>query len=433
MITERPPREATLLGLLFGLLRGPGFRRLLTVRLLSQLSDGVFQASLAAYALFAPDKQSSPAEIAAALAVVTLPFSVIGPFTGVLLDRWRRRQVLLTGNLVRCALCLLTALLLLGGVPHWVFYTAALLVMGINRFVLAGLSASLPRVVEPSALVTANAVSPTLGTIAATVGGGLGLGVSLLVSASVANALTVALSALLYLTAALAVRPIAPNELGPDLHRELPPLRKALAIAWNDLLAGLRHLLRECRPAVRALAAVSLARFCYGVLTVVVLMLCRYTFNRAEDVDGGLATLGLAVGMSAVGFFLAAAVSPWATRKLGLHGWMTLCLAGAAVFVPALGLTFREAPAMAAALLLGVVTQGTKICTDTLVQESVEDEYRGRVFALYDVLMNVSYVAAAAATALVLPLDGRSVPVVAGLSVLYAAGAVLYFRASRRP
>ncbi|QKW20756.1 MFS transporter [Kitasatospora sp. NA04385] len=433
MITERPPQEATLFGLLLGLLRGPGFRRLLTVRLFSQLSDGVFQASLAAYALFSPDKQSSPAEIAAALAVVTLPFSAIGPFTGVMLDRWRRRQVLLTGNLVRCGLCLLTALLLVVGVPRWVFYTAALLVMGINRFILAGLSASLPRVVEPSALVTANAVSPTLGAVVAAGGGGLGLAVGLLASGSNGNALTVALSALLYLVAALAVRPIAPDELGPDLRRELPPLRQALATAWHDLLAGLRHLLRECRPAVRALAAVSLAKFCYGVLTVVVLMLCRYTFNRADDLDGGLATLGLAVGLSAVGFFLAAAVSPWATRRFGLHGWMTLCLAGSAVFVPALGLTFREVPAMAAALLLGVVTQGTKICADTLVQESVEDEYRGRVFAIYDVLVNVAFVAAAAATALVLPLDGRSVPVMVGLSVLYAAGAVLYFRASRRP
>nr|WP_033257728.1 MFS transporter [Kitasatospora sp. SID7827] len=419
-------------GLLLGLLRGPGFRRLLTVRLLSQFSDGVFQASLAAFALFSPDKQSSPGEIAAALAVVTLPFSVVGPFTGVMLDRWRRRQVLLTGNLVRGGLCLLTALLLLGGVPRWGFYAAALLVIGINRFILSGLSASLPRVVEPSALVTANAVSPTLGTVAATAGGFLGLGLGLVASGAAGGALTVGLSALLYLVAALAVRPIGPDELGPDLPLELPPLRQALATAWHDLRAGLGHLLRECRPAVRALAAVSLARFCYGVLTVVVLMLCRYTFNRAEDVDGGLATLGLAVGMSAVGFFLAAAVSPWATRRLGLHGWMTLCLAAAAVFVPALGLFFRTAPTMAAALLLGVVTQGTKICADTLVQESVEDEYRGRVFAIYDVLMNVSYVAAAAATALVLPLDGRSAPVVLALAALYALGALLYFRASRR-
>ncbi|WP_099901115.1 MFS transporter [Streptomyces sp. TLI_171] len=429
MITERPPREATL----SGLLRGHGFRQLLTVRLLSQLSDGVFQASLAKYAIFSPEHQSSPTEIAAALAVVTLPFSVIGPFSGVLLDRWRRRQVLLMGNLVRFGLGLLTAGLLLGGVPRWAFYGAALLMMGINRFILSGLSAALPRVVAPSELVTANAVSPTLGTVSAACGAGLGFLVGLAAPAgAAANALTVALSALLYLSAALAAQRIAVDRLGPELRGELPSLRQALAATWFDLLGGVRHLVRDCRPAVHALAAVTLARFGYGMLTVMVLMLSRYTFNDAADEQGGLASLGLAVGLSAVGFFLAAVISPWCTRRLGLSGWMTTCLAGTAVLVPALGLTFREAPVMAAALLLGVATQGTKICADTLVQESVEDEFRGRVFAIYDVLVNVAFVAAAGVTALVLPLNGRSAPLLLGLAALYAVGALLYHRAARR-
>ncbi|MFJ1753723.1 MFS transporter [Kitasatospora sp. NPDC088134] len=428
MITERPPREATL----SGLLHGPGFRRLLTVRLLSQLSDGVFQASLATYAIFSPDHQSSPVEIAAALAVVTLPFSVIGPFTGVLLDRWRRRQVLLRGNLARFGIGLLTTALVLIEAPRGLVYTAALLLMAFNRFILAGLSAALPRVVTASELVTANAVSPTLGTVAAAGGAGLGVLIRLVMSPGPgANAAMVALSALLYLSAALAARRIGPDELGPERRSELP-LREALSTTWHDLLGGVRHLLRDCRPAVHALAAVTLARFGYGVLTVVVLMLSRYTFNDPSDVDGGLATLGLAVSMSAVGFGLAALVSPWCTRRLGLSGWMAVCLAGAAVIVPALGTSFRQVPVMAAALLLGVATQGTKICADTLVQESVEDEFRGRVFALYDVLVNVAFVAAAGVTALVLPLHGRSVPVLVGLGVLYAVGALLYFRASRR-
>ncbi|MFD7642888.1 MFS transporter [Kitasatospora sp. NPDC059795] len=429
MITERPPREATLRGLL----HGAGFRRLLTVRLLSQLSDGVFQASLASYAIFSPEHQSSPADIAVALAVVTLPFSVVGPFSGVLLDRWRRRQVLLMGNLARFGLCLAAVTLILGGAPRWSFYTAALLMMALNRFILSGLSASLPRVVAPADLVTANAVSPTLGTVAAAGGAGLGFLVGMAVpSGSGAEAVTVLLSALLYLSAALAAQWIGPDELGPAHRAALPSLREALATAWHDLRAGLRHLVRDCRPAAHALAAVTLARFCYGMLTVMVLMLSRYTFNSAEDTAGGLATLGLAVAMSAAGFGLAAVISPWCTRRLGLAGWMTVCLAGAAVFVPALGLPFREGPAMIAALLLGVVTQGTKICADTLVQESVEDEFRGRVFAIYDVLVNVAFVGAAGAAALVLPLNGRSAPVVLALSALYALGALLYFRAARR-
>ncbi|MFI6447613.1 MFS transporter [Kitasatospora sp. NPDC050543] len=427
--STRTPSPATLAGLL----RLRDFRRLLTARVLSQLSDGVFQVSLAAYVVFSPEKQSSPADIASVLAVMLLPFSVIGPFAGVLLDRWRRRQVLYLGNLARFGLGLATGGLLLAGAPDWLYFAAALLVTALNRFILAGLSAALPRVVAPTQLVTANAISPTLGTVAAACGGGLGFLLhQLMPPGRQADAALVTVAALLYLCAALAARRMAPDLLGPEQHPDRPALHEAIGQATRELSAGVRHLVRDCRPAVHALAAVTAARFCYGVLIVVVVMLSRYTFNDPSDSAAGLATLGQAVGLSAVGFFLAAVVSPWCTRRLGLAGWMTACLAAPVLFVPALGLSFALVPGLAAALLLGVVTQGTKICADTVVQESVEDEYRGRVFAIYDVLFNVAFVAAAVVTALVLPLSGRSTLVVAGVALVYALAAALYARAAHR-
>ncbi|MGF1427944.1 MFS transporter [Kitasatospora sp. LaBMicrA B282] len=424
--TSTPPADRATLR---GLLRTRDFRRLLTVRLLSQLSDGVFQVSLASYVIFSPERQASPADIASMLAVLLLPFSVVGPFAGVLLDRWRRRQVLHLGNLARAGLGLGTAALLLGHAPEWLFFASALLVTALNRFILAGLSAALPRVVSPAQLVTANALSPTAGTVAAACGGGAGFLVhQVLPPGATADAALVTVAALLYLSAALAAQRMAPSLLGPEHHPDRPELRAALGRAGRDLLDALRHLARDSRPAVSALAAVTAARFCYGVLIVTVLMLSRYTFNPPTDTRAGLATLGTALGCSAVGFFLAAVISPWFTRRLGLTRWMVLCLGSAALFVPALGLPFAEAPAMAAALLLGVVTQGSKICADTIVQESVADDYRGRVFALYDVLFNVAFVAAAGVTALVLPLDGHSPGVLLGVAAVYAASALLYAR-----
>ncbi|MFF1793487.1 MFS transporter [Kitasatospora sp. NPDC058263] len=427
--TDQTAHRATLLGLL----RGRDFRRLLTARVLSQLSDGVFQVSLAAYVVFSPEKQSSPADIASVLAVMLLPFSVIGPFAGVLLDRWRRRQVLFYGNLARFGLGLVTGGLLLAEAPTALFFASALLVTALNRFILAGLSAALPRVVPQDQLVTANALSPTLGTVAAASGGGLGFLLhQVLTPGPRADAALVTVAALLYLSAALAARRMDRDLLGPEHRTDRPPLGRALVLAARDLGAAVTHLVRDCRPAVHALAAVTAARFCYGVLIVVLVMLARYTFNDPSDSAAGLVTLGQAVGLSAAGFFLAAVISPWCTRRLGLGGWMTLCLAAPVVFVPALGLGFSLVPCLIAALLLGVVTQGTKICADTVVQESVEDDYRGRVFAIYDVLFNVAFVAAAAVTALVLPLSGRSVGVVVGVSLVYALAAVCYLRAARR-
>src|SRR5687768_7901803 len=88
-----------------------GLRRLLAVRLVSQFADGMFQAALAGSVLFNPDREAGALAIASGSAVLLLPYSVIGPYVGVFLDRWSRRQVLVWTNLLRAALVVPTALL----------------------------------------------------------------------------------------------------------------------------------------------------------------------------------------------------------------------------------------------------------------------------------------------------------------------------------
>ncbi|MFC8914327.1 MFS transporter [Streptomyces sp. NPDC057116] len=405
------------------LVRLKNFRRLLAVRLLSQCADGVYQVALATYVVFSPEKQTSPAAIASAMAVLLLPYSFVGPFAGVLLDRWQRRQVLLYGNLLRALLAAGTAFLILASVPDWLFYASALSVTAVNRFVLAGLSAALPRVVDTDRLVMANSLSPTAGTLAATAGGGLAFAVRLVVADS--DAAVVLLGAGLYLCSALASLRMGRGLLGPDPDVVQPRLAAALASTARGLVGGLRHLAQR-RAAARVLAAMTVIRFCYGALTVMVLMLCRYAWTSTES--EGLALLGLAVGVSGAGFFAAAVLSPWAVGRLGQGGWMVVCAASAAVLAPALGLSFTPAPILIAAFVLGLVTQGTKIGTDTVLQLAVDDAYRGRVFSLYDVLYNVAFVGAAGIAALMLPPDGRSPALVVMVAALYAGVAALLLR-----
>lgn len=410
------------------LLRLPGFRRLLGVRLLSQSADGVYQVALASYVVFSPEKQTSPAAIASAMAVLLLPYSVVGPFAGVLLDRWSRRQVFLYGGMLRAVLAACTALLIVGSAPDWIFYASALSVTAVNRFVLSGLSAALPRVVDDERLVIANSLSPTAGTLAATAGGGLAFAVRLLGADS--DAVVVLLGALLYLGSALASLRMGRALLGPEPSARQYRLADVLASTAHGLRAGLRHLAAR-RPAARALAAMTVLRFCFGALTVTVLMLCRYAWTETsarDDGTDGLALLGLAAGLSGAGFFVAALLTPWAARRLGAYGWMVLCTATGAVLVPALWLPFSPAPVLAGAFVLGVSTQGVKIATDTVVQSSVDDAYRGRVFSLYDVLVNVSFVGAAGVTALVLPPDGRSAALIWGVAALNAVVALALAR-----
>ncbi len=84
-----------------------------------------------------------------------------------------------------------------------------------------------------------------------------------------------------------------------------------------------------------------------------------------------------------------------------------------------------------AAFMLGLTSQGAKIVTDTVVQSSVDDAFRGRVFALYDMLFNIAFVASAGLAALMLPTDGRSVQLLLIVSVLFAITAAFIYRLRR--
>src|SRR5580704_18314380 len=93
------------------------FVALLATRLTSQTADGMFQTSLAGAVLFNPEHHTGPREVAAGFVILLLPYSLIGPFAGVLLDRWRRQRVLTYGAAVRSVLVLATAAVIAGHGP----------------------------------------------------------------------------------------------------------------------------------------------------------------------------------------------------------------------------------------------------------------------------------------------------------------------------
>jgi hypothetical protein len=94
----------------------------------------------------------------------------------------------------------------------------------------------------------------------------------------------------------------------------------------------------------------------------------------------------------------------------------------------ACGLPYRKPLLLGAALLLAFTSQALKISVDTLIQHHVADAYRGRVFALYDMLFNLALVVAAAVTAAALPENGHSPPSVVLIGVAYLLTAVGYLR-----
>ncbi len=401
------------------------FRLLFATRLTGQLADGAFQVALASYVIFSPEKQATAGQVAQAFAVLLLPFCVVGPFAGVFLDRWQRRQVLVWANILRGLLVVVVALLVGLHVPNWLFYIGALAVLSANRFILAGLSASLPHTVPARHLVTANAVLPTAGTIAATCGGAVGLVVHAVLGSGDSGTIgeLVAVAALYVLAGTFALG-IGRTALGP-LDAPDEETWQAVRSVARGVAEGAQHIMS--RPvAGRALLAVMASRFCYAVVTIATLLLYRNLFNDPSHPEKGLAGFAVAVGVSGVGFGLGAVVTPLITRRLRLETWIALCLFGAAVTELFFGLPFRPLPLLIGALLLGVASQSQKICTDTIAQRSVDDEYRGRVFVFYDIVYNGAFVLAAAFAAATLPTTGKSYLVIGTVAACYGLVGLWY-------
>lgn len=407
-----------------GLFAEPAFRALLRIRLVGQVSDGLLQAGLVGAVLFTPERQPSPGRVALGFAVLLLPFTLAAPFAGVLLDRWSRVAVLAWANLGRAGLTAALAVLAAVTASDVALFSTALLALGLNRLILAALGAALPLTVPPHLLVTGNALSPTAGTGATVIGAGAGLALT-----GVSGAAPFVAASAGYLLAVAATRSFTRPALGPVLTDRTPPFRQA----WDDVRDGTERI-RETPPARRALGLMTVHRLLFGVLTVWSIVLIRFHLEVTKDDEpaalAGLASIALALG---VGLVVAALVTPPLVRAAGGRRSAALAMTATGVAAAAAWFGPRLATLVLAWVALGAGAQMLKITVDTVLQRSVSDDYRGRVFIAYDLVFNVAFVVGATLLVL-LPMQtmaGHGVPALVALAYLTLAGWL--YRPSPRP
>ncbi|MBO0771780.1 MAG: MFS transporter [Actinobacteria bacterium] len=416
------------------MLREPDFRRLLTTRLVSQAGDGAFTAGIGAYVFFTQNTFPDPGSAAAAFAVLYLPYSLIGPFAGVFIDRWSRRQILAWSALLRAAFVALTGWLVWSGTTGVPMYASVLLVLGVNRFFLSSLSAALPHVVEEDSLVTANSLTTTAGTVTSFLGGLTGLAVHVVSGGGRGNSALVLLAAgVAYLVAGTAATTMRRDRLGPPplaLGQARASVLHELSLVARGLASGAVHAWRQ-RPAAAALGVTASQRIWYGILFLMSILLYRNYFYEDSSANSSLGHFALVVIAAAIGYGAAAVVTPLATKRLAKQAWMTLLLTAGGIVTGVLGPTFAQPAFLVIAFALGVAAQGITICATTIIQQVMGDAYRGRVFALWDMLFNVPFVVGAVIAAQLIPDDGKSYPLLLVTAAGYLASAAGYGFVSR--
>ena len=419
-----------------------GFRKLFTVRLVSQCGDGMFQVGLATLFFFSPQTMATAGSVAGAFAVLLLPFTVVGPFAGPLLDRWSRRQTLAVGNAVRVLLTLTLATLLVTTGVTPVVYVLALVTLGVNRFLLSALSAGVPLVVPRDRLLVANTLTPTLGAVSAVVGGVLGFVAGALTSAErVADAISLVMAAVLFAAAAALALRLRRDQLGPTRRERAAADATAARAGSSALAATIRHVLRDMAAGARhlvargtpgmALGVMTTQRFLYGVNFIALILISRNLLTDPADPAAGLAMFATLTAVSFAGNGLAIIATPLAHERMAPATWILVCLGLSAVSQLLLATTPGLLVVGVSAVLMGLGIQGGKIAVDTIVHRDTEDAYRGRAFALYDVLYNGGFVAAAALGALALPDTGWSRAVFLAVALAYVVVAALYRRGTR--
>ncbi|GLP81566.1 MFS transporter [Mycobacterium antarcticum] len=395
----------------------PAFRRLLELRAVSLFGDGLFQGGLAGALLFNPERAASPWAIAGAFAVLFLPYSLLGPFAGALLDRWDRRLVLVVATSARLGLILVVATLLAIGASDLTILCGALIVNGFNRFVSSGLSAALPHVVPRDQVVTLNSVATAVGAASTFLGANFMLVPRWLVGTGDSGSATVIFIVAIPVALALwlAYR-FEPRVLGPDDSKRAVHGSVAYVVAtgWGY---GVRTVLRV-RTVGATLAGLAAHRIVFGVNTLLVLVIVRHTGSM--DV-GGFGIAVVFVASTGLGSFLANFVTPPAVRRWGRYGTANGALALAAAIQ--LGAAWLYVPMMVACgFLLGAAGQVVKLCADSAMQIDVDDAMRGHVFTVQDSVFWLSFVAAIGAAAALIPGDGYAPGLVIAGSVVYLLG-----------
>ncbi|HEX2239696.1 MAG TPA: MFS transporter [Actinomycetota bacterium] len=362
-------------------------RYLLSGQFLAQAADGLVQGAAANVLLLEPLSAGTPARMFELFVLTLVPYSVIAPFLGVFVDRWARRATLVGTNVVRGVL--------LCSFPLWdgafggntAIYASVLLVLGFGRLFLVTKGAALPVVAHERELLTANAVSGGGGMISALGGGMIGLGIS---GAFGLGTAFLAAGVAYVLAAWLAAR-IA----DPLRHGRSEAIGAAVARVAAELWSGAREI--WAHPAARLpLAGIFIVRTAGMVTAIIAILVIQKEFPETGDLFGARQASGaLALASAGAGAFLGAILAPALGRWWRKPGLIMLGFAVSGSGITVLGGVVSIAAVLGLTFVGGFGTFLAKIATDAQLQEVLPDDFRGRGFALYDILYNLASVAAA--------------------------------------
>jgi MFS family permease len=343
------------------------FRFLWFGQVVSQMGD--WFDTIAVYTI-ALTLTGSSRSVALIMVARFLPSVVMGPLSGVIADRFSRRRIMIASDLVR-AIVVLGFLFVRRPDQMWLVYLLTVFQLAFSTFFEPAKTAAIPSIVSDRELVPANAIASVTWSVMLTLGaaiGGFVAGSFGTNAAFVLDSLTFVASALLISTVRFPKR----------VERPKTKLTVGKALGITDTIDG-AHYVRH-RPRVLAYLLVKTSwGMGGGILTLLAV------FGERIFPVAGKAATGIGVLFTARG--IGTAVGPIVARRWTGETRKQMQTAVGIAFL--MGGTFYIAFAISrsfvwALVFLAVAHMGGSILwvfSTVLLQKTVEDNFRGRVFA----------------------------------------------------
>jgi len=410
--------QNTSVGYVALLRRNRSFRQLWLGQVVSQLGD--WFDTIAVYTLVLKLTGSGRA-VGLVLVARFLPSVVTGPLSGVVADRFSRRTIMIVSDVVR-AVVVLGFLFVRRPDQVWLIYVLTVLQLTFSTFFEPAKTATIPSIVEARELVTANAIASVTWSAMLTLGAAAGGAVTAWFgtdAAFVIDSLTFLASAAL----------VASVRFPKRAARAKTKLTISKALGLTDTLEGMRYVWK--RPRVLALLLVKPAWGLGGGILTLLAVFGEKIFPVGRTIAGGVGVLYAARGIgTAVGPVFARILAGESRRRMQAAIGFAFLLGG--LFYAAFGGAHNFALAL---LLLFIAHMGGSILwvfSTVLLQGSVEDNFRGRVFAAELALLTLALAASNYATGELLDrcqVSPRTVTVMIG--ALFLVPGLLWFATAR--
>ena len=396
------------------IMKKPDFRNLMSAQFLAQAGDGIVQTALAKFIVFGGQEgfdlegARDPQELLRIALYLFVPYTVLSPFLGVVIDRWDRRRLLFLANGLRAVVILLIGLVTIDRLPDAVVFLAFLMTLTSTRIVLATKAAAIPATVGEASYVDANAVSQLGGALFQLGGAGAAFIAAEFLEPdpiAIAGAFVYAAGAMFALQIRRAGEARSNLTFGQEVTRVV-----------GNIVEGLREVARTPKAGA-AIATYFWLRLLWSFSIVSIGFVARDLLGDEE-----MTILIVTGGAGAIGAVLGFVLAPRLVDRVKTTGMLVLgasVVAGTAILV--LGAIEVNAALAIMTFFLGFGFFLAKITLDSMVQEALGDDFRGRAFSLYDIAYNLAWVLAAGALKLFYSEDIQGL-LIAAMGAVFLVG-----------